>query len=82
MTQDQAKHIERLLQLCGMPGVAAAVDPTDPAGEWRIYDRANAETRIDITVESRLALAAGTRSTPGTSTPPAVRGFVVPGVKG
>ncbi|MGP3979502.1 hypothetical protein [Streptomyces sp. KR80] len=78
MTRDQARHVERLLQLCGKPGVAAAVDPADPDGEWRIYDRVE-EPRRDITDASRKALYAGAQSFPSPSSSGAVRGFIVPG---
>lgn len=73
MNEDQARHLQRLLSLCGLPGTAAPV--AEPAGEWRIYDRADSATRRDITAESRQRLAAAA-DRPPTGT--AVRGFIVP----
>ncbi|AZM51736.1 hypothetical protein DMA15_03380 [Streptomyces sp. WAC 01529] len=70
MNEDQARHLQRLLSLCGMPGVAAPVD--DPAGEWRIYDEMSQQDITDVS-RQRLAESAGR---PPTGT--AVRGFVVP----
>ncbi|WP_030777410.1 hypothetical protein [Streptomyces sp. NRRL S-920] len=73
MNEDQARHLQRLLSLCGMPGVAAPA--ADPAGEWRIYDDTDPAARQDITDVSRQRLAESA-DRPPTGT--AVRGFVVP----
>jgi hypothetical protein len=80
MTEDEARHVEKMLRLCGLPGVAAAADPADPSGDWRIYDRVDADTRRDITDESRRALYIDARSgSAAAAEPRAVRGFIVPG---
>ncbi len=74
MTQDEARHMERLLKLCGMPGVAAPVD--DPVGEWRIYDRPESTHRVDITADAVRGLRSTSRATDEKGT--AARGFIVP----
>ncbi|MFE0101125.1 hypothetical protein [Streptomyces sp. NPDC059009] len=76
MNKDQARHLERLLGLCGMPGVAAPVAEAEPAGEWRIYDGTDPATRKDITAASRQRLDDGANRRP---TGTAARGFIVPG---
>jgi hypothetical protein len=80
MTEEEVRHVEAMLRLCGMPGVAAPVDPDIHDGEWRIYDGPDVETRADITEASMRALYADARSqsTPRTESS-AVRGFVIPG---
>ncbi|MGP3922379.1 hypothetical protein [Streptomyces sp. 8N616] len=79
MTEDEARHVEKMLRLCGLPGVAAA-DPADPSEDWRIYDRVDADTRRDITDESRRALYTDAQSGSAAPVEPrAVRGFIVPG---
>lgn len=79
MTEDEARHTERLLKLCGLPGVAAPV--TGRSGEWRIYDGHDPRTRTDITAEAVRRLRAGVRSGRPVlgAAGGAVRGFVVPG---
>jgi hypothetical protein len=80
MTEDQARHVETMLRLYGLPGIAAAVDPDDPSGAWRIYDAADVDTRRDITDEVTRKLYADARSeSAATATPRAVRGFIIPG---
>lgn len=80
MTEHEAREIEQMLRRLERPGVAAAADPSDPTGEWRIYDRAEPELRRDITSEVLDALIArgdDALTLPAGGRP--MRGFVIPG---
>lgn len=77
MTEGEAKHVENLMRLCGMDGVAAAADPGGPSGEWRIYDSPDVDTRIDVTAEAMGRLRDVAHGRHGSTG--AVRGFIMPG---
>ncbi|MGH3116997.1 MAG: hypothetical protein ACRDP3_05800 [Streptomyces sp.] len=82
MTEDEARRVHRALELVGVPGEAGPVDMADPAGEWRIFDRADALDRQDITLSSLDALIAKLGGeparTPGWHDGHPVRGFIFP----
>lgn len=66
------------LRQLGLPGVVAPFDPENPAGEWGIFDRADPETRQDISEEifGLFGKALDEPLQPRRSAP--TRGFVIP----
>ncbi|WP_431780563.1 hypothetical protein [Streptomyces chumphonensis] len=66
----RARQLARLLNLCGRPGTAVAVDDSDPTGEWLVHD----DEGRDVTGEALAAVRPGDRRYPVQG-----RGFLVPG---
>jgi hypothetical protein len=81
MNAEEAQALSAALKRWNIPGVVAPEDPGNPEGPWRVYDRADAETRRDITAATLAALAKcerpGVTATGRTGTGP-TRGFVIP----
>lgn len=78
MGRDEAERVADVLRRLEVSGVVAPVDPEDPAGEWRVYDHSEPETRRDITAD---VLAAVTARVPTPGEPERTgptRGFVLP----
>ncbi len=83
MDAEEARYIDAVLRRLCLPGVVAPEDPEDPAGPWRVYDRAGPGARTDITPHTlvRVAGALGAEASPPA--PRAERngprrGFIVP----
>jgi hypothetical protein len=75
MGPDEARRVDAALRRLGVAGVVAPVDPENPAGEWRVYDTVDTESRRDITADALAAVAA--HVTPPEPSGP-TRGFVIP----
>lgn len=87
MNAEEARQVDAVLRRWGLPGVVAPVDPENPSGAWRVYDRADPERRTDTTADTlvSLARALGSDATPGAAQPERngpTRGFVVPSKDG
>ncbi|WBP89596.1 hypothetical protein [Kitasatospora cathayae] len=72
MDENEARQVANTLQQLGIRGIVSPEDLDNPNGRWRVYDRADAATRRDITDEA-LTLVAGRSRQTGPA-----RGFVVP----
>ncbi|MGK5531888.1 hypothetical protein [Streptomyces sp. URMC 129] len=70
MNADDARHVRGVLRRLGIPGVVAPENPDEPAGDWRVYDRDDPATRVDVTADALAALAKAFPAGPA-------RGFVV-----
>ncbi|MDT0341488.1 hypothetical protein [Streptomyces litchfieldiae] len=86
MNAEEARHVDAVLRHLGLPGVVAPEDPENPAGVWRVYDRADPEKRTDTTADALVSLAkAFRRESRASASEPAqdeqkgpTRGFVIP----
>jgi hypothetical protein len=86
MNAEEARHVDAVLRHLGLPGVVAPENPENPAGAWRVYDRADPETRRDTTADALMSLAKAFRGeTPAPTSEAArreekgpTRGFVIP----
>lgn len=86
MNAEEARHVDAVLRRLGLPGVVAPEDPENPAGVWRVYDRADPETRTDTMADALVSLAKAFRGeTAASASEPTrgnqqgpTRGFVVP----
>ncbi|MCF6523634.1 hypothetical protein [Streptomyces sp. JJ36] len=77
MGPDQARHVDALLRAYGIEGVVAPTDPEDTAGAWAVYDKADPDTRQDITADVLATVARHVQpDAPERSGP--TRGFVIP----
>ncbi|MFE7456750.1 hypothetical protein [Streptomyces sp. NPDC057554] len=82
MDAEQARQVDSVLRRFGIRGVVAPADPEQLTGMWRVFDKADPQTRKDITADALAALAAALpASAPGPdpkgpSGP--TRGFILP----
>ncbi|MDT0441628.1 hypothetical protein [Streptomyces johnsoniae] len=76
MDAEQARHVGAVLRRLGVAGVVAPEDPENPAGEWRVYDKADPATRRDVTADALAVVAAQLAAEERGSGP--TRGFVLP----
>jgi hypothetical protein len=78
MDAEEARVVDAVLRRLGLPGVVAPEDPEDPAGSWRVYDRADPETRTDTTAEALVSLAKAIRGDEPSERKGPTRGFIIP----
>ncbi|MFE2292843.1 hypothetical protein [Streptomyces sp. NPDC059452] len=82
MDAEQARQVDSVLRRFGIPGVVAPADPEQLTGPWRVFDKADPQTRKDISADALAALAAALPAAalgPGPKGPSGpTRGFVLP----
>lgn len=76
MDAEQARQVEAALRRWGIPGLVAPEDPENPAGAWRVYDKADPATRLDMTADALATVTARFSAEQPTAGP--TRGFVIP----
>lgn len=87
MEAEEAQRVAAVLRAAGVAGVVAPVVPDDPAGEWRVYDRADPASRTDTTARALAEAVAAFRGPPPAFAPARLcvpwageptRGFILP----
>jgi hypothetical protein len=78
MNAEEARNVDAVLRQLGLPGVVAPEDPEYPGGAWRVYDRADPETRRDTTADALARLAEAFQAeSGGRGQRGPTRGFVI-----